>query len=61
MTTSTKWQKRGIKRNGVNTEGLPALTLLRLHFLRFLSSDPLNDRSLTHLSRKTFYVESFSL
>ena len=55
-----KWRKRGVKRTGVNAEEGPALTPLRLHFLRFLSFDDLDDHSLSHLWRANFDVESFS-
>ena len=60
MTTKKKWRKRGVKRTYVNAEEGPALTPLRLHFLRFLSFDDLDDHSLSHLGRANFDVESFS-
>ena len=56
---TTKKRKKS-RRNGVNAEEGPALTPLRLHFLRFLSFDDLDDHSLSHLGRANFDVESFS-
>ena len=60
MTTPKIWRKPGVKRNRVNAEEVPAKTPLRLLFLRFLSFDDLDHRSLTHLLRETFNVESIS-